>query len=310
MEDTIQENVHDIERCPHDRENPYAQISNELIRNKSVSPRCRWFIIYCLSLPRGWKLSIPQVMKDQEIGREVMYGIIDEAIESGYMKRISATIKGLKRFKYLISEEAKFKNILPYAGFPHAEKPHAVLPHTKEERESLSNLRLDKDKKKESKKGPGSALPSADAEVLYDFFVDLLKKRNPNLKEPNKSKWIKTLDLLLKNDKRDLEETKALLLWASDHKWWKTGCLSPESLRNKYDEMTIQKVVGKENSIASENRQYSMALKRQYPQQLKDLFIDSKGICNTKTSKDLSFNMKPDIFKRLLVQLFGGKINE
>src|SRR5947209_14298432 len=39
-----------IERCPHDGENPFAQISRDLIRNKTISLECRMLIIYLLSM--------------------------------------------------------------------------------------------------------------------------------------------------------------------------------------------------------------------------------------------------------------------
>lgn len=145
-----------IERCPHDKENPYAQISNALIRDRNVSPRARWFIIYCLSLPRGWKLSIPTVIKEQGLSKDIMYGILKETIKSGYMKRIDRIEGGLKKFTYLISETPKFKECLPCLENPDTGKvaacpgfPDTVNPDTKKERESISTD-IDSKKKKDS----------------------------------------------------------------------------------------------------------------------------------------------------------------
>lgn len=126
-----------FQRCPHDKENPYAQISRSLIRDKSISPRCRWFLIYCLSYDNNWKISIPYFIREQDLSKDVMYAIIDEALRAGYLKRESFNSKGLKRYRYFISEEPKFKNILPCL-----ENPDTVCPDTEKPdstKEQLTN---------------------------------------------------------------------------------------------------------------------------------------------------------------------------
>ncbi len=103
-----------IERCPHDEENPYAQINRDLIRDMTISPNCRWLIIYILSMKSGWEFRTSQIinhLKDQ-MGRDAVYKIIDEAIEAGYIKRVTKGAGNLKRYKYYVSERPKFKPII------------------------------------------------------------------------------------------------------------------------------------------------------------------------------------------------------
>lgn len=102
-----------IHRCPHDKENPYAQISRSLIRDKSISFECRAFIIYCLSYDSKWEISIPYFMKEQDVSKNRMYRILDEAIAAGYIKRETYVQDGLKKYKYYVSEFPKFKEFLP-----------------------------------------------------------------------------------------------------------------------------------------------------------------------------------------------------
>ena len=49
-----------IELDPEEREHPYSIVSNDLIRDSSISPNCRWLIIYLLSNAPGWKIKISQ----------------------------------------------------------------------------------------------------------------------------------------------------------------------------------------------------------------------------------------------------------
>lgn len=87
----------------------FAAIPNNLLRDSSISPRCRWFICYLLSHSGRWHISIPYVRENQKVSKDVMYKIIDEAIESGYVKRESWLDKGLKKYKYFVSRKPKFK---------------------------------------------------------------------------------------------------------------------------------------------------------------------------------------------------------
>lgn len=105
-----------IQRCEHDEENPYAQISRALIRDTTISPECRWMIIYFLSMRDGWTINMTQLIKHLQphMGRNKVYDLVNEAIDAGYMKREEIkTSKGKGSIstsvKYFVSEKPKFK---------------------------------------------------------------------------------------------------------------------------------------------------------------------------------------------------------
>ena len=116
-----------IQRCPHDEENPYVQIRRGLIRDKRISPECRFLIIYLLSNKDNWNINVKQLIKEfkGQWGKDIIYKIINEAIYTGYMKREKFILKGLERTRYYLSETDKFKIESPHAGFPEAVIPHA-----------------------------------------------------------------------------------------------------------------------------------------------------------------------------------------
>jgi len=109
-----------FERCPHDAENPYAQISRSLIRDETISPECRWMLIYLLSNSDGWIIKVKQIINHLKgfanCGRDRIYEIIGEAIESGYMLRVEYLKNNLKRYKYRVSETPKFKKCFRCPG--------------------------------------------------------------------------------------------------------------------------------------------------------------------------------------------------
>lgn len=175
-----------IHRCPHDRENPYAQISRALIRDKSISFECRAFIIYCLSYDAKWEISIPYFMKEQEICKDRMYRILNEALSAGYIKREVSLEKGLKRFKYYVSEYPKFKEFLPY---PENEDTDPPDPENQDTTNKQSYERTT-DKKASSiplppSKGEETPNPLKGAAAAASSEKEVLKKELLNRMKPD-----------------------------------------------------------------------------------------------------------------------------
>lgn len=132
-----------IQRCPHDKENPYTMVLNSLIRDNSISPNCRWLIIYLLSNKEGWNIKVSQIVKNVKkfIGRDSVYHLINEAIDSGYMYREEFNVNGLKRYKYYLSEnknlkihteKQKLKKCLPYPDPQDTDPPYTENQYSKE----------------------------------------------------------------------------------------------------------------------------------------------------------------------------------
>ena len=89
-----------VQRCPHDSNNPYTMVHNDLIRDQSISPNCRWLIIYLLSNDKSWVIKTSEIANHVKefIGRDAVYTIMDEAIAAGYLKREQVTVNNLKRY--------------------------------------------------------------------------------------------------------------------------------------------------------------------------------------------------------------------
>jgi hypothetical protein len=100
-----------IQRWPHDQENPYTVLSNEIIRDPSISFECRGLLHYLLSNKFNWQIRVSQIVDHvkSHCGIKKVYKIINEAIQAGYMKRIRNLNTFKTSYTYYISERPVFK---------------------------------------------------------------------------------------------------------------------------------------------------------------------------------------------------------
>ena len=75
---------------------------------------------------------------------------------------------------------------------------------------------------------------------LSEFFIEQIKKNNPNFKDPNIQKWRDDLRKIVEIDKRDKHETAMLIKWVQKDSFWMSNVLSPAKLRQKYDQLTMR----------------------------------------------------------------------
>ena len=75
---------------------------------------------------------------------------------------------------------------------------------------------------------------------LSEFFIEQIKKNNPNFKDPNIQKWSDDLRKIVEIDKRDKHETAMLIKWVQHDSFWMANVLSPAKLRQKYDQLTMR----------------------------------------------------------------------
>lgn len=146
-----QEYEDSIERCPHDKQNPYVMLSRDLIRDNSISPECRHMLMYLLSMDeKKWKINPKQLVSyyKPHWGRNKIYKWINDAIEAGYMKKEvipnpnHPNLKG--KTKYYVSESPKFKKCFRHPEIQDTEAQHPAKGdyknnnHTSSEEEVLN----------------------------------------------------------------------------------------------------------------------------------------------------------------------------
>lgn len=165
-------------RSKHDRQNPYVMISRSLAQDETISVSARGMMIYLLSLPDDWKIYHTQLMKSLRLGEHALNTIINELIESGYIKRTRERIEGkFCPYNYEISESKQFepelKESLPNGIF----RPGPPSPGNQglQNKQSLPSEEI---QKKQTTEQESSVVCSFDAKKeemrqrLYDLKLD------------------------------------------------------------------------------------------------------------------------------------------
>ena len=83
-ENTLME-VSSVQRCPHDRENPYVQINRDLLRNSHLSFAARGLLAYLLSFDGKWSFTKSHICKTQNIGKDALSTLFKELEKEGHI---------------------------------------------------------------------------------------------------------------------------------------------------------------------------------------------------------------------------------
>jgi len=310
-----------IQRCPHDKENPYAQISRALIRDDSISPNCRMVLISLLSNDdKSWVIRPTQLYNQfkKHIGRDAIYKIINEAIEAGYIMREQYLEGGFLRYKYYLSEEPKFKKCLLYPESQYTENPYTENQGTKERtyEEKQSNK---KENIKESKnpivhnsslhKAPVKSIvpPSASAaqasipfqrkdkeiDFASDDLADLLEMESqysPYFRSNIVIRWVKKF-----GPKFVLDTIKFFFHIKSTQKKPIPNC-------EAWMEIALAKNYAKIDKACQENKLFAEDFKKKHG--LSSLKINKRYCQDTQTEKDFYYNLPKETFIRALTELY------
>ena len=81
----------------------------------------------------------------------------------------------------------------------------------------------------------------AEDQRLAAWMFGLILKLHPKHEPPNFVKWADTIRLMREVNKRQRSEIAALFRWANAHQFWCTNILSPQKLRQRWDQLCIQR---------------------------------------------------------------------
>ena len=94
-------------------------------------------------------------------------------------------------------------------------------------------------KVKETKERKTFAKDSVEFDIARHLLMRL-RDRNPEHKQPNMQTWSSDADKILRIDKRNPVEVKAVIDWCQNDKFWYKNVMSISTLRDKYDRLKVQ----------------------------------------------------------------------
>ncbi|MGE0755719.1 MAG: phage replication protein [Pirellulaceae bacterium] len=81
---------------------------------------------------------------------------------------------------------------------------------------------------------------SPEDEQLAQWIWSLIVAMQPGRKPPRMDKWASTIRLMREVDGRTHDEIRKLFGWCNRDEFWRTNILSPEKLREKWDDLTLK----------------------------------------------------------------------
>ncbi len=220
----------------------YTIVPNNLIRDISISPQCRWLIIFLLSNKPGWKIKTRQLCEHTKgfMGRDVIRNALNEAIAAGYISRdviLRETEKGkLRGYSYRVASTPKFKKSLRQPGFQGPDDQAPENQGTKELlsqellsiRNNTSSLKVPEEPVAIAPEGDVSKPPdkpkrtrapsafSAKVKEVADRMINILTEKNPVYRPPSDlTKFLTHVQYLVEKDKQDVEILITTFEWAA-----------------------------------------------------------------------------------------------
>lgn len=75
---------------------------------------------------------------------------------------------------------------------------------------------------------------------LAQHLFGWIRKNNSRSKEPNLQAWADTFDKMLRIDKREVDEVRAVIKYTQTEPFWMKNALSPDTIRKHYDALTMR----------------------------------------------------------------------
>ena len=223
----------------------YTIVPNALIRDKTISPNCRWLIIYLISNKAGWTIKSRQLWEHTKgfIGRDGIRKTLNEAIEAGYilrkmLSRDTPTGK-IRGYSYTVASTPKFKKCLPEPDFQGPENQGTkellslrnitppIPPQNLEEELQIANAiaaeaaeEILRNSPKPKKAKPALEF-SSDIKHTVNLMVLALKQANPDWLIPNNLfPLYAQLDLMVASEKRDPTRIVNVFMWTISDNFW------------------------------------------------------------------------------------------
>lgn len=224
-------------------ERSFTVLNNAMLNDTRLSFDDLGLLVYLLSKPAHWKISVSALQAERKHGRDWVYKRLSNLAEAGYMVRLRSRGDDgkLGEIDYHVYDEPQ--QAAPLTEKPDVEplpeKPDLAKPDT-----ANPILESNEDKKILNSENPGvAAAPkfSADdlkaAEWMFQRVLDLDDK----FKQPNLEKWADEVRLMRERDGRTLTDICQTFGWANRHHFWKANIKSPGKLRQQFSTLLIQR---------------------------------------------------------------------
>ncbi len=199
--------------------NNFTLIHNEPVQDPGLSWKAKGLLVYLMSLPDDWKVSITDLCNRSTDGRSATTAAMDELIQAGYAKKVEFREGGkFSGIDYVVSsvrlqDEPFCENL---KTVPISEKPFSEKPFTGNQQLQINNNQKTKDKEilfSESEifnqdvyKERFAEEAALGIDILFywhglDSWTEQLRERDKRKRRTNRG-WEATIRTFMRRDKQ------------------------------------------------------------------------------------------------------------
>jgi len=225
------------------RQNNFTHLSNEVINDSSIEWNDLGLLIYLLSKPEQWKVSVKHLSSVRKSGRDALYSSLKRLQKIGYA-RYTRHADGSTDWSIYdtpqepLDDDSNHENRATSGKDGCGEKASSGKASSGKASSGFSARIVSTDllvstEKKESTESKNKFID--DDVRLSEFIFKRIKTLNENVNPPDYKKWADTIRLMRQEDHRTHKQIHDVFLWAHQDEFWKVNILSPKSLRDKFD---------------------------------------------------------------------------
>lgn len=216
------------------KDRDYTSIKNKIFEDPKISLKAKGLLGFMFTKPDTWDFSVNGLKSQLKEGRDSISGALKELEDFGYLSRIEVrNEKGhFKDYDYWITDD-------PTTNLPNTENPSSgnqlqvstnlsndsIKVNTKESPKTL----FSDDPPKKPKKEFSPQLREFTSQLAKQFPKDIVAK----LTKSQKTKWVDTVDKLIRLDSFTNEQIEKSIKLGREDKFWRTNFLSINKLRQK-----------------------------------------------------------------------------
>jgi predicted transcriptional regulator len=213
----------------------YIQTPVSLLLDKSLNPTDKVVLQYLLwrqgDNQNCWP-SIRTISKDLGLCRDTVQKSLERLSKTGFVSIDTPEKRGRGHRNSYIVNGLNFRTIKGVNGL----KNRTIKWPEKQDTNGLKN-RTELTPLTNTNK---TLRPKFDEFRLAELLLNLILERKPDFKKPNLQQWAKSIDCMIRLDRRAPERIEAVIRWCQRDSFWQGNILSTAKLREKFDQLEMK----------------------------------------------------------------------
>ena len=208
--------------------------------------------LYVLRKTKGWNreedaISVSQFMKVTGLSNRKVIDACERLVELGLLEQKIGSNKikvfSVKDYKTSSSEES---SLVKKVHSGSEESSLSVVKKVHTQNNNINNTTKNNNTSSSGKnfqprtKAKKNVFSDDDLKAA-EWIFHLIRKLNPSFKEPKFESWANDIRLMRERDNRTHKDICELFKWANQDRFWSVNILSPATLRDKWDQLSMKR---------------------------------------------------------------------